>query len=74
MVTEAVKLTKVTEDAKVTKITEVNKVTEVAKVTEVTKVTEVAGADLADDAEAAVADRRLTEGHLKAIRKAPEGQ
>ena len=71
MVTEAVMVTKVTE---VTKITEVNKVTEVAKVTEVTKVTEVAGADLADDAEAAVADRRLTEGHLKAIRKAPEGQ
>ena len=74
MVTEAVMVTKVTE---VTKITEVNKVTEVAKVTEVTKVTkgtEVAVADLADDAEAAVADRRLTEGHLKAIRKAPEGQ
>ena len=71
MVTEAVMVTKVTE---VTKITEVNKVTEVAKVTEVTKVTEVAGADLADDAEATVADRRLTEGHLKAIRKAPEGQ
>ena len=71
MVTEAVMVTRVTE---VTKITEVNKVTEVAKVTEVTKVTEVAGADLADDAEATVADRRLTEGHLKAIRKAPEGQ
>ena len=68
VVTEAVKVTKVTE------VTEVNKVTEVAKVTEVTKVTEVAGADLADDAEATVADRRLTEGHLKAIRKAPEGQ
>ena len=71
MVTEAVMVTKVTE---VTKITEVNKVTEVTEVTEVTKVAEVAGADLADDAEATVADRRLTEGHLKAIRKAPEGQ
>ena len=30
--------------------------------------------DFADDVEAAEAARRLTEGHLWAIRKAPEGQ
>ena len=71
MVTEAVKVTKVTE---VAKATEVTKVTEVAKITEVDKVTEIAVANFADDTEAAEADRRLTEGHLKAIRKAPEDQ
>ena len=65
---QLIKVTVVTEAVKLAKVT---KVIEVAKVTEVTKVTEVAAPDFADDAEA---NRRLTEGHLKAIRKAPEGQ
>ena len=64
----------VADAAEVTDCAEVTEVAKVTEVTEVTKVTEVAVADFADDVEAAEAARRLTEGHLWAIRKAPEGQ